>query len=147
MDYFLNNIASLALIPLVVAMVLKLKGAQIDSLKQQNETLKSHVSYLDKLRPSEIEKDYEAVKKFADKKTKELQNANEELGKLRTKIEQKEQLNKKDIDFVSSVVGLTQEGLSYYASGPTFWHEYRKDLEKKRGRDIYPLQRHENKNS
>jgi len=137
MVYLWNNIASLAIIPIVLAVVFKLKGAQIDSLKQQNETLKSQVDHLKDLRPSGMAAEYEAVKKFADKTTKQLQNAKEEMGKLKIKIKQKEQLDEKDIDLVSSVVGLTQGCLSHYASG---WMDDDEHLKysKEIREDIYP---------
>lgn len=149
MEYFWNNIASLAVIPIVLGLVLKLKGVQIDSLKQENKTLESHVSYLERSMPSGMEKEYEALKKFSNRTIEKLQNANEKIDKLKIKIERKEQLDEKDIDFVSSVVGLTQECLSHYASGRMFWSEYLEDLEKK-GEDLgdhYPPQKYESEDS
>ncbi len=136
-EYLLNNMASLAVIPIVLVSVLKLKGAQIDSLKQQNETLKSQISGLERSRPSEMAADYDVVKKYANKIRKKFQNVTEKLDKLKIKIKQKEQLDKKDIDLVSSAVGLTQTGLSHYVSGPPFWLGHWEESEKKKGRIFF----------
>jgi len=102
-EVLLNNVASLALIPVVIIIVLKLKNTQIDSLKEQNGALREQISVLEKqakvlglFRISEVEKEFEAMKKFYERRKKGADRAKKELDKLTKKLEEVKSLSEAD---------------------------------------------------
>ncbi len=121
MDYaeiILNNIATIALIPIVLAIVFKLKGAQIDSLKEQNnvlrsqmESLNNQIKSLKKYRISEMEKDYDTAIKFAKRKGQEFIKTKKELEKLKAKVKQKKELKENEWKWLYSFFESTEECL------------------------------------
>lgn len=68
LEVFWNNIASLALIPPVIIIVLKLKKAQIDALREQINVLEKQAKVLGLFRISEVEKDFKALNTFIKNK-------------------------------------------------------------------------------
>jgi len=92
----LNNIASLALIPIVITIVLTLKNAQIDSLKEQNNVLKEQVEVLELFKVSGTREEFEALKKFYEEKVKEAKEARRQVAKITKELGNMKSLSKKD---------------------------------------------------
>jgi len=117
-EVILNNISALALIPIVLVIVLKFKAAQIDSLKEQNNTLRSQIESLnnqikslERFRVSEMEKDYDAAIKVAKRKGQEVLKIKKELEKLKTKIKQRKEFKENEWELLYSVVESTEKCL------------------------------------
>lgn len=113
---FWNNIASLALVPTVILIVLKLKNTQIDSLKEQVHVLEKQTELLGLFRISEIRKEFEAMKKFYEEKKKEAEEAKKKLFKMTKELENVKSLNKRDAGLV---VELFKKAVSYMGFAPT----------------------------
>lgn len=130
------QIVDLALISIVIVIVVKLKGAQIASLKEQNITLGSQIEFLNsqikslgRFRVSEVEKDYDAAIKFAKRKEQEFLKTKKELEKLKTKIKQRKELKENEWEFLGSVVESTEKCLhncTFCYSGLTIKDTYGK---------------------
>lgn len=116
-EIFWNNIASLALIPIVIAIVLKLKNTQIDSLREQNDSLreqnnilKEQAKLLGLFRVSEVEKEFKALSKFYEKKTREADKARDEWDKTVKELEKVKSLSKAQAE---EIVSLFRKALQY----------------------------------
>lgn len=114
-EVLLNNIASLALIPIVIAIVLKLKNAEIGYLKQQNETLREETKMLGLFRVSEVEKEFKALKEFYETQRKEAGRAKHELDKAAKELENVRAMTKKEAELI---VRLFKRAIHYAAVSP-----------------------------
>lgn len=95
-----GNISSLALIPIVIGLILQSKSAQIAYLKEQ-------VKLLELFRPSEIEKDIEALKRLHEKRKKELES---ELDEITKEVENLKSLSHQD---AKAIVELFKRAMRY----------------------------------
>lgn len=109
-EIFWNNIASLVLIPIVVTIVLKLKNAQIDSLREQNNILKEQAKLLGLFRVSEVDKDFKVVKNRLEEKNKKMDELEKELAEAGEKIRDKETLSREQ---VVEIVRLFEVAINY----------------------------------
>lgn len=115
-EVFWNNIASLVLIPTVIFIVLKLKNVQIDSLREENNVLKEQVKLLGLFRISEVEKEFEAMEKFYERRKREAEEAKKKLFKMTKELENVKSLNKRDAGLI---VELFKKAVSYMGFAPT----------------------------
>lgn len=111
-----GDIGSLALIPIVIAIVVKLKNAQIDSLKEQNNILKEQVEMLELFKVSGVREQFEALKKFHEEKTKEAKEANKQLVKITKELGKLKSLSKEQ---VREIVALFQIAMKYISLLPS----------------------------
>jgi len=95
-----GNIGSLALIPIVITLLLKLKNAEIDSLKEQNNVLKEQVEMLELFKVSGIREQFEALKKFYEEKTKEAEETRRQVAKITKELGNVKSLSKKDGELI-----------------------------------------------
>jgi len=102
-EIFWNNIASLALIPIVIGIVRYLKNAQIETLKEEVELLKM-------LRVSEVEEDFKALKRFYKETKKKEAGLKETLTKMAKKLSDKGSLSKEQM---VDIVRLFQQAIGY----------------------------------
>ena len=116
LEIFSSNIGSLAVISTVIIIVLKLKNAQIDSLKEQNKTLREENNMLGLFRISEVRKDFEALRKFYEEKDKETEEAKREMIKTVRKLENQKSLSERQARLI---VELFKKAMSYMGFAPS----------------------------
>ena len=116
LEVVLNNIASLVLIPIVIAIVLKLKNAQIDSLKEQNKTLREENNMLGLFSFSKVRKEFEALRKFYEEKDKEAEEAKRKLIKTVRELGNQKSLSERQARLI---VELFKKAISYMGFAPS----------------------------
>ncbi len=115
-EIFWNNIVSLALIPTVIIIVLKLKNVQIDSLREQNNVLKEQARVLGLFRISGIEEEFKSLRNFYEKKDKEAEEAKRELIKTVKELESQKSLSERQARLI---VELFKKAISYMGFAPS----------------------------
>ena len=116
LEVFWNNIASLALIPPVIIIVLKLKKAQIDALREQINVLEKQAKVLGLFRISEVEKDFKALKNFYEEQKRKADRAKNELDNTIKELENVKSLSKKEAGLI---VELFKKAMIYAGFAPS----------------------------